>query len=226
MKKNFFCSLVLCALVASLAAVLAGCLIVQPKSAATAEESVSAELEQPAAEQPVVANTETKQPAPEQPAAEQPEPAQPEPVYAELKKGDAAPDFEALLLDGNTVKLSDYNGKIVLLNFWATWCPPCIGEMPDIERVSADFAENVVVLGVNSGEDEATVRSYIEKNGYTYNIALDEKFDVMKKYPTNGIPYTLIIDTDGIIAEIHLGAGSDMYSVFEKDISALIENQP
>jgi len=145
-------------------------------------------------------------------------------TYKDLKEGDAAPDFEAVMSNRESVKLSDYQGKVMLLNFWATWCSPCVSEMPDIQKICDFYSDEVVVLAINYGEDAITVKSFIEKEGYTFHVCLDEKQEISEKYPTEGIPYTVIIDKNGIITAIHLGGGKGMYSIFEEDIKAALEN--
>ena len=122
-----------------------------------------------------------------------------------LEKGDKAPDFTAQLVNGETVKLSDYSDKIVLLNFWATWCPPCVGEMPAFERLKNDGDDDLVILCVNCMDDKTTVDKFVQDNGYTFNIAYDEDGSIEMYYPTNGIPYTLVINK-GEVAEIYVGA--------------------
>ena len=122
-----------------------------------------------------------------------------------LEKGDKAPDFTAQLVNGETVKLSDYSDKIVLLNFWATWCPPCVNEMPAFERLKNDGDDDLVILCVNCMDDKATVDKFVQDNGYTFNIAYDEDGSIEMYYPTNGIPYTLVINK-GEVAEIYVGA--------------------
>ncbi|MCL2813472.1 MAG: TlpA family protein disulfide reductase [Oscillospiraceae bacterium] len=136
--------------------------------------------------------------------------------------GYEAPDFEVELLGGKTAKLSDYRGKAVLINFWATWCGPCTGEMPDIQRLSEAFAGDLSVIAVNCSEKKDKVETFIADNGYTFDVGLDESGAIQKKYPANGIPYSIIVDPAGIITEIHLGAGGDMFSVYEKDVNAAL----
>jgi len=126
-----------------------------------------------------------------------------------------APDFSVELLSGETVKLSDYRGKVVLINFWATWCGPCVDEMPDIQKISEAYPDDLVVLAINCNESEDRVRDFISSNSYTFNIGLD-KGEVQKLYPTNGIPYTIIVNADGIITQTHLGGGRGMFPVFEE----------
>jgi thiol-disulfide isomerase/thioredoxin len=145
-----------------------------------------------------------------------------ETAETKVEIGYAAPDFEVELLGGAVVKLSDYRGLAVLINFWATWCGPCTGEMPDIQKLSDEFKDELVVIAVNCSEKKDKVETFIADNGYDFAVGLDENGAVQKKYPTNGIPYTVIVDPAGIITEIHLGAGGDMFSVYEKDINAAL----
>lgn len=139
-----------------------------------------------------------------------------------VEAGYMAPDFEVELLGGGKAKLSDCRGKAVLINFWATWCGPCVGEMPDIQRLSERFEGELAVIAVNCGERKDKVEAFVAQNGYTFAIGLDGAGAVQKKYPTNGIPYTIILDPAGTITAIHLGAGGDMFSVYEKDIAAAL----
>lgn len=127
-------------------------------------------------------------------------------TYQELLEGDTAPDFTADLVDGSTFTLSEQSGKVVLLNFWATWCGPCVGEMPALEKLQKEYGDEVAVLAVNCLEDEETVRQFITENGYTFPIAFDVEGVVNMKYPTDGIPYTLVIGKDGTVQNIYLGA--------------------
>lgn len=130
------------------------------------------------------------------------------PVVIEV--GAAAPDFTAALTDGGTFQLSEQEGKAVLLNFWATWCGPCVGEMPAFTRLVETYGDQLALLAVNCGEDEGTVTDFLAKNGYTFPVALDPEGEIASLYPTDGIPYTLIIAPDGTISSIQLGAsGAD-----------------
>lgn len=133
--------------------------------------------------------------------------AQTEPeTYKELSVGDTAPDFTAQLADGGSFTLSEQNDKVVLLNFWATWCGPCVGEMPAFEKLVGEYQEEAAILAVNCLEDEGTVNQFIKENGYTFPIAYDEKGTINAKYPTSGIPYTLVIGKDGVVKKIFVGA--------------------
>lgn len=127
-------------------------------------------------------------------------------AWPALSEGDSAPDFTANLADGNTFTLSEQQGKVVLLNFWATWCGPCVREMPAFEKLHTEYGDDAVILAVNCLEDTDTVDAFITENGYSFPIAYDTDGSVNMRYPTQGIPYTLIIDGEGIIQKIYVGA--------------------
>ena len=119
-------------------------------------------------------------------------------------------DFELLDQYGNTHRLSDYKGKVVFLNFWATWCPPCKEEMPDIQKLYENYGlneEDVVILGVASPksdenpytqeQDEEHVVSFLEENNYTYPTVLDSSGMLQREYGITAFPTTFMIDVDG-----------------------------
>ena len=121
-----------------------------------------------------------------------------------LTKGDRAPEFELTTLDGKAVKLSDYQGKKVILNFWATWCPPCKAEMPHMQKYYESKAEkeNVEILAVNltsMDDGEKAVQQFIDGYELTFPILMDEKGDIGDQYRAFTIPTTYMIDTTGII---------------------------
>ena len=126
-----------------------------------------------------------------------------------LKIGQQAPDFELTLLSGETVKLSEYRGKTVILNFWATWCPPCRAEMPEMQRFyEANRKEGIVILGVNATSTEASVpvvKAWIEEWAITFPIPLDKQGDISKRYRVNAYPATYVIDGEGMIRDKHPG---------------------
>lgn len=144
--------------------------------------------------------------------------------YEELLEGDVAPDFTVQLADGSTFTLSEQKGKVVLLNFWATWCGPCVGEMPAFEKLHGEYEDKVSVLAVNCMEDIETVNQFISDNSYTFPVAYDVEGDVVMKYPSDGIPYTLVIDGKGVICSIYVGAADAeaQYQEYKSAIEAVL----
>lgn len=118
-----------------------------------------------------------------------------------IEKGDLAPDFELETLHGEMVKLSDYKGEKVLLNFWATWCPPCRVEIPDIQKYHEDN-DDVVILAVNLLESENSPRnvtSFVEEYGMTFEVLSDKNSVVATTFEAYSLPTSYLIDSDGII---------------------------
>lgn len=127
-------------------------------------------------------------------------------------------DFELEDLNGSKIRLSDYKGKIVLLNFWATWCPPCRQEMPYFQEIYEEYKDDdVVVLTVNStsvelrgGTDseqaEKNAREFVKDNGYTFPVLLDKNDEVWAIYQQRGIPANYVIDKEGIVRYAFAGA--------------------
>ncbi len=123
------------------------------------------------------------------------------------KVGHPAPDFTLRDLDGNLVRLSDLRGKVVFINFWATWCPPCRAEMPEIEAVHQEYQDQgVVVLGVDISEPESMVRQYIQQGGFSWTIVLDSTGEVARDYQIAAIPTSFFLDKEGIIRAVNIGA--------------------
>lgn len=121
-------------------------------------------------------------------------------------EGHRAPNFTLQDLDGNSVSLSDYRGQMVLLNFWATWCGFCVYEMPDLQRVYAQYRERgFVVLGIDVSEPADRVRRFVESNGIEFPILLDSEQKVTLDYGVQSIPRSFLVAPDGVIAAIYFG---------------------
>lgn len=131
--------------------------------------------------------------------------------FSSVTAGSQAPAFAAVDLDGTPVSLADLEGKVVLLNVWATWCPPCRFEMPSMQRLHESIDdEDFVVLAVSvdagqpgeqdsSGRIAGDVRSYVEENGYTFTVWHDPPGAIQGTYQTTGVPESFVIGRDGLI---------------------------
>jgi cytochrome c biogenesis protein CcmG/thiol:disulfide interchange protein DsbE len=124
------------------------------------------------------------------------------------QKGFLAPDFELKTLAGETTKLSDLRGQAVLINLWATWCPPCREEMPTLEKMYNEYKEQgLVILGVNMTyqDDPQAVLPFVQKYELTFPILLDETGRVGNAYQLKSLPSSYFIKRDGMINEVVLG---------------------
>lgn len=114
--------------------------------------------------------------------------------------GQQAPSFAVPALDGASSGLAAYRGRVVVMNLWASWCPPCRAEMPDLQRLYAAYrAKNVVVLGVDQGESAQRVSAFAESLGIHYPILLDQQQQYGRVYAALGLPTTVVVDTNGVV---------------------------
>jgi len=116
-----------------------------------------------------------------------------------------APDFELETVDGESIRLSDLRGKVVAVNFWATWCSPCRLEMPDLQARADAYGDRLAVLGVNFDETPAEVKAFRDEVGVRFPLLLDPGAAVQRLYRVVGYPTTYFIDPEGIIRFQHLG---------------------
>ncbi len=117
-------------------------------------------------------------------------------------------DFSLKDINGNNINISDYKGKKVFVNFWATWCPPCNQEIPYINQISKENQDDIKVITVNLGEGKDTVQKYINQKGYDMTVLLDDKGEVADKYMVYSIPTSYLLDTNGNIVDKHTGTMS------------------
>lgn len=120
--------------------------------------------------------------------------------------GNKAPGFTLTDLNGTKVSLSDFKGKKVFLNFWATWCSSCRGELPDIEKIYRENNKDLVILAVNWGEDKDAVKSFIDKNRYNFMVLLDTNQEIIGLYNISTIPASFFIDRNGNLVARQIGA--------------------
>lgn len=124
------------------------------------------------------------------------------------QKGFLAPGFELSTLTGETVKLSDLRGQVVLINLWATWCPPCREEMPTLEKVYKEYKDRgFTILAVNMTyqDDPGAIPPFIQKYGLTFPILLDKTGETGNAYQLKSLPSSYFIDREGIIQEVVIG---------------------
>ncbi len=124
------------------------------------------------------------------------------------QKGFLAPEIELKTLTGETIKLSDLRGQAVLVNLWATWCPPCRAEMKTLETVYNDYKDQgftVVSVNMTSQDDPSAIPSFVKEQGLTYPILLDEAGKVARAYQMKSLPSSFFINRDGTINEVIIG---------------------
>ena len=137
-----------------------------------------------------------------------------------IKEGMEAPDFTVEMFDGSTVKLSDLKGKVVLLNFWATWCPPCRAELARVEKdiIEKFKGKEFVFLPISRGEKREDVAAFREKMSYTFPMGLDTDQSIYSKYAVTYIPRNFLIDKDGKVVLASVGYDEAEFAELVKTI--------
>jgi len=119
-----------------------------------------------------------------------------------INAGDTAPDFKVLTETGKTITRGDFGGKLLVLNFWASWCPPCVEETPSLNEFAREFkSQGVVVLGVSSDRSEVQYRKFLARYQVPYETSRDPDADISASYGTFQIPETYLIDRNGKVVE-------------------------
>ncbi|GGJ95272.1 thiol:disulfide interchange protein tlpA [Lentibacillus kapialis] len=137
-----------------------------------------------------------------------------------LETGQIAPDFELQKLNGEKVSLSDYRGERVILNFWATWCPPCREEIPDFQKLYDN--KDVVILAVNMTDTEQSdedVNQFVKNYEMTFPVLMDVNGDIASKYQVRAYPTSYMIDSEGHIQFMAMGAMD--YELMEKRLNKM-----
>ncbi len=121
------------------------------------------------------------------------------------KKGYPAPDFGLMDINGIERKLSDYKGRPVLINFWSIECPPCLDEMPVLQNAHEKMKDSIVILGINMGDPNDRIHSFVQSNKITFTILTDTDGKVSETYRIMAYPVTYFVNSDGIIVDYHTG---------------------
>ncbi|WP_274364468.1 redoxin domain-containing protein [Paenibacillus thermotolerans] len=131
--------------------------------------------------------------------------------------GDRVPSFALEDLKGEQVSISDYRGKIAVINFWGTFCPPCVEETPALQRMYEKYKdEGVAIIGVNLGEKPLVrVTNFVDRFNVTYPILLDPELDIRDRFGVRSYPTTFFVDADGTVQEIKVGGMTEGYMEME-----------
>lgn len=134
-----------------------------------------------------------------------------------------APDFTLAALGGMNLRLAEQRGDIIVLNFWASWCGPCLQEMPALDALATKYAPlGVQVWGVNVESDNRSAQAYLQRVKVNFPILFDEQNEVSKAYQVKAMPTTVIIDKDGQIRAVHLGYKPGYENKYENNIKDLL----
>ncbi|MDJ0867630.1 MAG: TlpA disulfide reductase family protein [Myxococcota bacterium] len=143
-----------------------------------------------------------------------------------LEAGDAAPEFQAPKLGGGSISLSDYRGKVVYLDFWASWCPPCRTAMPVIDSLRAEFPpERFQVVAVNVDREESAALKALRKQPVGYPSAADPKGQLPARYEVGTMPTSYLIDGQGVVRYVHEGFRKGDGDALRREIRALLAQE-
>jgi cytochrome c biogenesis protein CcmG, thiol:disulfide interchange protein DsbE len=140
-----------------------------------------------------------------------------------IRVGDKAPDFKVVTETGRTVTPEDFGGKLLVLNFWASWCQPCLQEVPSLEAFHEEFApEGVVVLGVSVDKNEKLYSQFLKQFPVTFQVARDPSWDIAANYGTFQLPESYVIDRSGRVVQKIIAAQDWTNPDFVKSIKKIL----
>ncbi|MEP4682267.1 MAG: redoxin domain-containing protein, partial [Rhodopirellula bahusiensis] len=140
--------------------------------------------------------------------------------------GESVPDFELTLLDGSIVRKADLKGKVIVLDFWATWCGPCLQAMPVIAETTRKFADkDVQFYAVNVGESSSLVKGFVSEQDWDVSVASDPDGDLIEAFTAKSIPLTLLIAPTGIVEAVHQGfpGEAELKQQFTDELEVLVQ---
>ncbi len=135
-----------------------------------------------------------------------------------------APDFTLRQVNGPNLRLGEQRGRVVMVNFWATWCPPCRVELPHLEKLHAKYrGSGFLMLGVNVDNDPQVARALVGRMGLTFPVLLDTDKKVVGTYDLNAMPATVLIDRDGQVRNVYRGYKDGAEVIYEQHVRALLK---
>ncbi len=141
-------------------------------------------------------------------------------------EGKRAPDFTAISGEGKVLRLSQYRGKVVMVNFWATWCSSCRQEMPPLDDLYQRYqSKGFALLGVNIDENFATAKKMARKLNISYPIVFDADKNISRAYQVGAMPMTVIVDAAGVVRSIHYGYKPGTVKKYEDELRRLLQEQ-
>ncbi len=143
-----------------------------------------------------------------------------EPVIRFVRNPDPAPDFKLTALDGKLLTLAALQGKVVLLNFWATWCGPCRAEIPDLVALQERYKDRLQIVGLNVDDEEADIKQYVQETGINYPVAMTSNDVRIQFGGIPALPTSFVLDKEGRVVQKHVGLWNP--AVYETEIRALL----
>jgi len=149
----------------------------------------------------------------------------PLPAFA-VNAGDAAPEFSLHDMNGSIVTLNSFKGMVVYLAFWATWCPSCKEELPELNTLQREYADNgFTVLSICIESSDSIVANYLKKHPVTFPVLVDKEGAAAEAFRFSGLPASFIIGKDGLVRYKHSGYDKGSFTLIEREIIDLLNNQ-